>query len=87
MHPVVLRELADTVAEPLTTVFKSHGSQVAFLVTGKMEMCHPVLKRVIRRTPGTTKQAASPQCLIRCGTNAPEVMSKHMEDREVFRDS
>lgn len=60
MHPIVLRELADAVAEPLTHL-KSHGSQVKFLVTGKMETWDSFLKRVIRKTLGAINQAASHQ--------------------------
>ena len=43
----------------------SHGSQVKSLVTGRRETFHPFLKRVERRTLGTTDLSASPLCLGR----------------------
>ncbi|KAK4831671.1 hypothetical protein QYF61_018668 [Mycteria americana] len=43
----------------------------------------PVVKK---KTLGTTNQSASPQCLIR-SWNLLEDMSKHIENREVIRDS
>ena len=44
---------------------KSHDSQLKSPVTGKRETLHPFLKRVERRTLGTTDLSASPLCLGR----------------------
>jgi len=65
MHPRVLRKLADVVAKPVSMILKSHGSQLKSPVTGKQETLHPYLKRVERRTLGTTDMSASPLCLGR----------------------
>jgi len=44
---------------------KRHGSQAKSLVTGRRETFCPFLKRVGRRTLGTTDLSASPLCLGR----------------------
>ncbi|KAK4828605.1 hypothetical protein QYF61_000057 [Mycteria americana] len=86
MHPRVLRELADVVAKPLSPYLKSHGSQVKSPVTGKRETSPPFLKRVKRETLGTTNQSDSVPGNIMEQIHL-EDMLKHMEDREVVRDS
>jgi len=83
MHPRVLRELADVATKPLSLVLKRHGSQC--LVTGGMEKLCSFLKRVGRRTLGTTNLSASPsmpgkimeQILL-------EAVLRHREDRKVI---
>ncbi|KAK4828074.1 hypothetical protein QYF61_023134 [Mycteria americana] len=86
MHYMVLRELADVVAKPLSIIFEKPWQSSQSPVTGKWETSHPLLKKVKRRTVGTTDQSASmpgrimEQILL-------EVMLKYMEYREVIRDS
>ena len=50
---------------------KSHGSQAKSLVTGKRETLCPFLKRVERRTQGTTDLSASPCVWENHGTDPP----------------
>jgi len=66
-----------------------HGSQVKSLVTRKQETLCPFLKRVERRTQGTTDLSASHLCLGRSWNRSsfPEAMLRPMEDRELIRDS
>jgi len=67
MHPRVLREWADVVARPLSIIYEviHNGSQVKSVVTGGRETLCPFLKRVGRKTLGTTDLSASPLCLGR----------------------
>jgi len=46
----------------------------------------PFLKRVERRTLGTTNLSASPLCLGRSWSRSSKKL-RHMEDREVIRES
>ena len=68
MHPRVLRDLADVIVKPLFMIgesLKGHGSQVKSLVTGSGEKLCPFLRRVGRRTLGSTDLSASALCLGR----------------------
>ena len=53
-------------------------------MTGRREILCPFLKRLERRTLGTTNLSASPLCLEQILLAA---LLRHMEDREVIRDS
>ncbi|KAK4823750.1 LOW QUALITY PROTEIN: hypothetical protein QYF61_006046 [Mycteria americana] len=86
MHLRVPREFADVVASHSQSYLKSCGSQAKSLVAGKRETSHPFFKRVKRKTLATTNPSASPLCLI-MEQILLETMSRHMEDREVIRDS
>jgi len=63
MHPRVLKALADAVAKPLSMIFER--SRQSGEVPGKRETLGPFLKKVERRTLGTTDMSASPLCLGR----------------------
>ena len=63
IHPRVLRKLADAVAKPLSMIFER--SRQSGEVPGKRETLGPFLKKVERRTLGTTDMSASPLCLGR----------------------
>ena len=52
IHPRVLKEMADVVAEPLSE--ENHGCLVKSLVTGKRETLLPFLRKGERRIRGTT---------------------------------
>ena len=52
IHPRVLKEMADVVAEPLSE--ENHGCLVKSLVTGKRETLLPFLRKGERMIQGTT---------------------------------
>ena len=54
IHPRVLKEMADVVAEPLSIIFENHGWLVKSPVTGKRETLLPFLRKGERRIWGTT---------------------------------
>lgn len=56
IHPRVLKEMADVVAEPLSIIFENHGWLVKSPVTGKRETFLPFLRKGERKTQGTTGQ-------------------------------
>ena len=56
IHPRVLKEMADVVAEPLFIIFENHGWLVKSPVTGKRETLLPFLRKGERKTQGTTGQ-------------------------------
>ena len=60
MHPRVLRELADVIAEPLPSSLRGPGGQERYLRTGERQMSLQSSKRTRRRTQGTTGRSASP---------------------------
>ena len=66
MHPQVLRELADVLAEaPLPSSLKGPGEQEKCLRTGGKPKSLQPSKRARRRTQGTTGRSASPPSLER----------------------
>ena len=56
IHPRVLREMADVVAEPLSIIFENSWLSGEVPVTGKRETFLPFLRKGERRTQGTTGQ-------------------------------
>ena len=56
IHPRVLKEMADVVAEPLSIIFENRGWLVKSPVTGKRETFLPFLIKGERKTQGTTGQ-------------------------------
>ena len=56
IHPRVLKEMADVVAEPLSSYLKNHSCTVKSLVTGKRETLLPFLRKGERKIWGTTGQ-------------------------------
>jgi len=62
IHPRVLRQLADVIAEPLSSLssLRCHGGQERCPRTGERPMSLQSSKRARRRTQGTTGRSASP---------------------------
>jgi len=58
MHPRVLRDMADVIAEPLSIIFER--SWRTGEVPEHWRKATPIFKRARRRTQGTTGQSASP---------------------------
>lgn len=56
-HPSVLTELTDVVAYPFSIVWEKSRQSGGVPVTGKMETSLPILKRVEKKTLGTTNQS------------------------------
>ncbi|KAJ7408368.1 hypothetical protein BTVI_01033 [Pitangus sulphuratus] len=75
MHPRVLREFGRCSHSP--RYLKSPGSQIKSQVIRKRETLSPSLKRVERRTLGTSDLSASPLCLGKVhGTDPPRSYAK-----------
>jgi len=60
MHPRVLRELADVIAEPLSIIFERSWRTGEVREDLRKANVSPIFKRARRRTQGTTGQSASP---------------------------
>ena len=56
MHPRVLKELADVVAKPLSVISKKLWLSGQVPATGKRKISPPFLRKVVRKTLGTTGQ-------------------------------
>jgi len=66
MHPWVLRELADEVAKPLSTIFERLWWSGGVPTDWRRGNTTPIYKQgKKRKTWGTTGQSASPLCLSR----------------------
>ena len=65
VHPRVLRELADVIAEPLSIIFESFWRAGKVPTGWRKANVTAVFKGARRRTQGTTVQSASPPSLER----------------------
>ena len=65
VHPQVPRELADEVAKPLSIMFEKSWQCGEGSSDWKRRNTTPFLKRVKRKTQGTTGESTSPLCLAR----------------------
>ncbi|CAM4417157.1 unnamed protein product [Lepidochelys kempii] len=88
LHPRVLKELVDVIAESLAIIFENSWQPGEVPDDWKKDNVVPIFKKGRRRILGTTGQSASPQSLENIMEQVlKESIPKHLEKRKVIRNS